>query len=415
MLELQKMVRQIKDFQDSGSPITLLAVCPNSDAVLEAAIKVAARTATPMLFATTLNQVDRDGGYTGWTPKTYITRMRELGERYRCSSPLYPCLDHGGPWLRDAHAKANLTLNEAMDEVKESLSSCLEAGYSLLHIDPTVDRMLAKGATLNIRVVVERTVELIEHVEAERQRLGCPPVAYEVGTEEVAGGLANLESFKRFVDLLSRALAERDLIEVWPTFIVGKVGTDLHTPFFDPKTAMKLRKIAASYGSLIKGHYTDWVDNPEEYPQSGMGGANVGPEFTAVEVDSLRTLCAYETALTKSQGITPSHFYEVLADAVVDSGRWEKWLQPREPEGFEELAEERRRWLVTTGARYVWTETSVVEARARLYENLRPIMSDPHGWVVERVANSIEKYVQAFNLFGSTSLFGLAVRGRRMS
>ena len=27
-------------------------------------------------------------------------------------------------------------------------------------------------------------------------------------------------------------------------------------------------------------HYTDYVENPEEYPLSGMGAANVGPEFT---------------------------------------------------------------------------------------------------------------------------------------
>ena len=69
--------------------ITLLAVCPNSGAVLEAAIKAAAASHMPMLFAATLNQVDRDGGYTGWTPKAFVTRMKELAGKYRCSSPLY--------------------------------------------------------------------------------------------------------------------------------------------------------------------------------------------------------------------------------------------------------------------------------------------------------------------------------------
>ena len=92
-----QLVRRVKDLQDGGTPVTLLAVCPNSDAVLEAAVKVAARTGTPMLFATTLNQVDRDGGYTGWTPEAYVARMRELADKHGCASPLYPCLDHGGP------------------------------------------------------------------------------------------------------------------------------------------------------------------------------------------------------------------------------------------------------------------------------------------------------------------------------
>jgi D-tagatose-1,6-bisphosphate aldolase subunit GatZ/KbaZ len=404
---IKELDRRVKDLQDKGMPLTLLAVCPNSDAVLEAAVKIAARTATPMLFATTLNQVDRDGGYTGWTPQEYVKRMKELAEQYDCKSPLYPCLDHGGPWLKDAHAQANLNLEEAMKEVKLSITACLEVGYDLLHLDPTVDRTLAKDEPLDIRVVVERTVELMEHAEAERKRFGIPPVAYEVGTEEVAGGLANVENFERFVELLSRALEERNLRHAWPSFIVGKVGTDLHTALFDPEVAAKLREVVAPYGSLVKGHYTDWVENPEEYPASGMGGANVGPEFTAVEAEALQALCNYEAALARSEPLTPSRFFEALTRAVVDSRRWRKWLQPDEPEEFDELSAERRRWLVTSGARYVWTEPPVVQARCRLYENLRPVMEDPHRWVVERVAASIEHYVSAFYLFGSTKLLGL--------
>ncbi len=415
--ELRKLVREVKDLQDQGTPLTLLAVCPNSDAVLEAAIKVAARSATPMLFAATLNQVDRDGGYTRWTPKEYVTRMQKLAQKHNCDSPLYPCLDHGGPWLKDAHAKANLGLDEAMGEVKKSLSACLEAGYDLLHIDPTVDRTLARGEPLDVGTVAERTVELIEHAESERTRLGLSTVAYEVGTEEVAGGLANFESFERFVVLLRKALAEHDLMQAWPIFIVGKVGTDLHTTLFDPEVAAKLRSIVAPYGSLIKGHYTDWVDNPEVYPRSGMGGANVGPEFTAVEAESLRTLSEYETALARSGSITPSLFYESLTAAVVESERWRKWLHPGEPEEFEKLAGQRREWLVTSGARYVWTVPAVVEARERLYDNLRPVMGDPHGWVVERIATSIENYVKAFRLFGSVELLetGEAKKAQRHS
>ena len=403
-LDLGKLVRRVKDLQDQGTPLTLLAVCPNSDAVLEAAIEVAARTATPMLFATTLNQVDRDSGYTGWTPKEYVARIQELAQQHGCDSPLYPCLDHGGPWLKDAHAKASLSLDEAMGEVKKSLSTCLDAGYDLLHIDPTVDRTLAKGELLDVGIVAKRTVELIEHAEYERMRLGLSTVAYEVGTEEVAGGLANLESFERFVWLLRQALAERNLMEAWPIFIVGKVGTDLHTTLFDPEVAATLRSLVAPYDSLIKGHYTDWVDNPEAYPRSGMGGANVGPEFTAVEAESLRVLCEYETALARNGSITPSLFCESLTVAVVESERWRKWLQPGEPEEFKKLAGRRREWLVTSGARYVWTVPSVVEARERLYENLRAYMGNPHGWVVERIATSIENYVKAFDLFGSVEL-----------
>jgi D-tagatose-1,6-bisphosphate aldolase subunit GatZ/KbaZ len=291
-----------------------------------------------------------------------------------------------------------------MDEVKRSITACLEAGYALLHLDPTVDRTLARGEPLDIRVVVERTVELLEHSEAERRRLAVPPVAYEVGTEEVAGGLADESNFRLFVELLEEALDKQKLHVAWPAFVVGKVGTDLHTTVFDPEVAGRLRSIVAPRGSLIKGHYTDWVENPQAYPQSGMGGANVGPEFTVDEAEALRTLCDYEVALARSIPVTPSRFFDVLTGAVLESGRWEKWLQPDEPEDFDQLSAERSHWLVTSGARYVWTDPRVIEARSLLYDNLTSVMIDPHGWVVERIATSIERYVRAFNLFGSAGL-----------
>lgn len=81
---LAELVRRVRALQDRGTPLTLLAVCPNSDAVLEAAVVVAARTVAPMLFAATLNQVDRDGGYTGWTPEDYVTRLRVLAGNHSC-------------------------------------------------------------------------------------------------------------------------------------------------------------------------------------------------------------------------------------------------------------------------------------------------------------------------------------------
>ncbi|MBN1286569.1 MAG: class II D-tagatose-bisphosphate aldolase, non-catalytic subunit [Anaerolineae bacterium] len=388
--------------------VTLLAVCPNSVAVLEAAVVAARRSNAPMLFAATLNQVDRDGGYTGWTQRAFVAVLAEYARKYNWDGPLYPCLDHGGQWLKDMHAIKRLDLEATTGEVKASLTAALEAGYKLLHIDPTVDKTLPPGATLSIDLVVDRTVELIVHAESERARLGLPPVDYEVGTEEVHGGLVDYANFERFLTRLRAELAARGLLHAWPCFIVAKVGTDLHTTFFDPQTAARLYATVAPLGSLIKGHYTDWVENPADYPASGMGGANVGPEFTAEEYRALADLCAKERALCHARaGVAPSDFMAALEQAVVDSGRWQKWLQPDESGcDFADLSPDRRDWLAQTGARYVWTAPAVVEARARLYDNLRPAMPDPHGYVVERVAAAIDRYLTAFNLFDSLTLLG---------
>jgi tagatose-1,6-bisphosphate aldolase non-catalytic subunit AgaZ/GatZ len=392
---------------ESSRPTTLLAVCPNSRASLEAGVLAAVRSRTPMLFAATLNQVDLDGGYTGWTPESFAAALDRLADHHRWSGPLIACLDHGGPWLKDLHRTQGWSLAATTEAVRASLLACLEAGYRLLHIDATVDMTLPPSAPAPIEQVVRRTVDLIRFSEAERQRRGLPLVDYEVGTEEVHGGLADEAVFAEFLRLLQLELTKNNLSAAWPCFIVGKVGTDLHTTFFDPAVARRLHDITAPIGSLIKGHYTDWVANPQDYPASGMGGANVGPELTTEEVRALAELEGRERTLAlRRPGMDLSGFGHVLEAAVVQSQRWMKWLWSEE-QGleFSDLAPERRTWLVETGARYVWARADVLAARNRLYENLQHSMPDPHQTVVERVAGAIERYLTAFNLTDSLPLF----------
>jgi hypothetical protein len=94
-----------------------------------------------------------------------------------------------------------------------------------------------------------------------------------------------------------------------------------------------------------------------------------------------------------------------LEQAVVESGRWQKWLLPDERHrAFADLSPQRRDWLAQTGARYVWTQPAVVAARARLYGNLAPVVGDPHTYVIDRIARAMDKYIVAFNLFDSLSL-----------
>jgi tagatose 1,6-diphosphate aldolase len=374
---------------------TLLAVCPNSEAVLRAALAAAKDADCPVLYAATLNQVDLDGGYTGWTPAAFVQTVADEAERIGLDTPILPCLDHGGPWLKDLHTLRGLNLDQTMAAVKRSLEACLDAGYALLHIDPTVDRTLPRDAPVPIERVVERTLDLLAHAEAHRQARGIAPVAYEVGTEEVHGGLADAAVFDRFLTGLDAGLRARGLAHAWPCFVVGKVGTDLHTTAFDPAVARALTERVRPYGALVKGHYSDFVRNPQAYPLAGMGGANVGPEFTEEETYAIDELAALEREIGRDSG-----FREALADAVDRSGRWRKWLLPdEEGRALDDLAPERRGWIVRTCARYVWTDPEVRDARARLTRNLRGTR-DADAYVQFRIRSAIERYIHRFNLVG---------------
>jgi D-tagatose-1,6-bisphosphate aldolase subunit GatZ/KbaZ len=408
MRDLDQIIKILISRNTQGKqPITLLAVCPNSAAVLEAAVRAAARNRSVMLFAATLNQVDYEASYTGWTPTTFVQQMNGFATKYHWFGPLYPCLDHGGPWLKDLHSLAKLSFPETMQKVKNSITACVQAGYRLLHIDPTVDRTLPSNNPLPIELVVDRTVELIAHAEVIRQAGNYEKLAYEVGTEEVHGGLVDIGRFKGFLSLLQQELIENNLTECWPCLLVAQIGTDLHTTIFKPETARQLNSILAPLGSMIKGHYTDWVENPAAYPASGMGAANVGPEFTAEEFSSLDALEKQERVVLQHTRMEPSNVGKTIEQVVIDSGRWKKWLLPDEVgKNFFELPMFRRDWLLKTGSRYIWTNERVTTARAILYKNLEGTLPDPHEYVVERITKVIEKYIEAFNLQDSIDILG---------
>jgi tagatose-1,6-bisphosphate aldolase non-catalytic subunit AgaZ/GatZ len=396
-----------RQYERTGEWMTLLAVCPNSEAVLKAAILAARDHHAPMLFAATLNQVDTDGGYTGWRQADFVQLVRTYSREIGFNGTAVCCLDHGGPWLKDKQRQENYTFEAAMAGVKGSLNACIDAGYELLHVDPTVDARLKPGEMIDIHDVAQRTLELIEHAEHHRRRMGLPRVSYEVGTEEVHGGLADMDNFRTLLDSLKAGLQEKGLHDVWPVFVVGKVGTDLHTTEFDASVARTLATAALPYGSVIKGHYSDNVSNPQAYPLSHMGGANVGPEFTEIEYEALAQL---EQQEGKVEGA--SHIGAVLERAVERSGRWKKWLLPAEAGGaFMQLAPERRAWLTRTGCRYIWTAPDVLAARQTLYQNLALRGIDGEHIVLSAIARRIANYFTAFNLEGAEEKLGAEIWG----
>jgi len=56
--------------------------------------------------------------------------------------------------------------------------------------------------------------------------------------------------------------------------------------------AKELYTVAARYGSYIKGHYSDFVENPGGISESGIGSCNIGlnlrDEYDLVYLNWLR-------------------------------------------------------------------------------------------------------------------------------
>ncbi|MBP5504740.1 MAG: class II D-tagatose-bisphosphate aldolase, non-catalytic subunit [Bacteroidales bacterium] len=393
-------------YKETGIPRTIFAACPNSPTVIRASLRAAKRNNAPIYFAATLNQVDCDGGYTGMTQEAFCRTVRFEAERINFSGPVIIAIDHGGPWLKDKQRTEKWSVEDAMNGVKKSFEAAVLAGYDLIHVDPTVDINVPKGEIIDIHLVAARTVELIDHIERFRKSKGIAPISYEVGTEEVHGGLADETTFDTFINDLKIGLVGKGLADIWPCFIVGKVGTDLDTTIFDGEVARRLTAKVRPLGSYIKGHYTDDVANPEEYPLCGMGAANVGPEFTMGEYRALCELEEVEKRLEKEGKVALlSNMRETLVAEVHDSHRWEKWLHEDElGKDLCELAPERQDWIVATCCRYIWQQPRTLAARGFLYENLTRVGIDAESVVLGRIERDMDKYFRAFNLIGLNDL-----------
>ncbi|MBO4605580.1 MAG: class II D-tagatose-bisphosphate aldolase, non-catalytic subunit [Bacteroidales bacterium] len=407
MKKTEQLLHRIDELhKETGIPRTIFAACPNSPTVIRASIQAAKRNNAPIYFAATLNQIDCDGGYTGMTQEDFVRTVRFEAERVNFTGPCIIAIDHGGPWLKDKQRVEKWSVEDAMNGVKKSFEAAVLAGYDLIHVDPTVDINVPKGEIIDIHVVAARTVELIAHTEAFRKAHGIAPISYEVGTEEVHGGLADETTFDTFISDLKKGLMVAGLEDVWPCFIVGKVGTDLDTTIFDGEVARRLTSKVRPLGSYIKGHYTDDVANPEEYPLCGMGAANVGPEFT---ISEYRALCELEEVEKKFHaegkvGVL-SHMKETLLEEVHDSHRWEKWLHEDEKgKDLHELTPERQDWIVATCCRYIWQQPRSLAARGFLYANLERLGMAPEQIVLGRIERDMDKYFRAFNLIGLNDL-----------
>ncbi|MBO6096174.1 MAG: class II D-tagatose-bisphosphate aldolase, non-catalytic subunit [Bacteroidales bacterium] len=407
MPKTEQLLHKLDELKEkTGVPRTIFAACPNSPTVIRASLRAAKRNNAPIYFAATLNQIDCDGGYTGMTQEDFVRTVRFETERVNFTGDVIIAIDHGGPWLKDKQRTEKWSVKDAMDGVKKSFEAAVLAGYDLIHVDPTVDINVPKGEIIDIHVVAARTVELIDHTERFRKEHGIAPISYEVGTEEVHGGLADETTFDTFISELKKGLMVKGLADVWPCFIVGKVGTDLDTTIFDGEVARRLTSKVRPLGSYIKGHYTDDVANPEEYPLCGMGAAIVGPEFTMSEY---RALCELEGLEKKFHaegkvGVL-SHMKEVLLQEVHDSHRWEKWLHADEQgKDLAQLTEDRQDWIIATCCRYIWQQPRTLAARGFLYANLEWLGIDAEEIVLGRIERDMDKYFRAFNLVGVNDL-----------
>ncbi|MFC1715257.1 class II D-tagatose-bisphosphate aldolase non-catalytic subunit [Candidatus Poribacteria bacterium] len=400
--------------QEKDLKATFLGIGPMSEVVIRATLELARDMEFPVMLIASRNQIDSDelgGGYVmGWNQKSFSEAVNRIAGEVGFDGLLYLCRDHGGPWQRDNERYGKLPAKEAMQAAKASYLADLEAGFNLIHVDPTKDPH--RSGAVPMEIVLARTVELMEYVEEQAEKLGLSGVSYEVGTEETAGGLISAAAFEQFIAELLQKLDERHLPH--PAFIVGQTGTlvkmDRNVGHFDPENTQRLCQIARKYGLGFKEHNADYLplDVLEIHPELGITGANVAPEFGLMETRSLLKLAAQEKKGIGGVCIEPSDLGAVIQNAALQSGRWKKWLVKEDAHLTErDIAKipEKLAEVTDVCGHYVFNQQDVRKAREKLYDSLVAlrITNSPETKVVEDVKESIKRYVDVLNLEGINS------------
>ena len=197
---------------------TLLGVGPMSVNCVDAAIELANEHEVPILLIASRRQIDAEnfgGGYVNnWTTKDFA---RYVTDRDRKNKILL-ARDHGGPWQSNKEKDANLNLKCAMESAKDSYRADLEAGFQILHIDPSVDIHNRP----DVDEVLDRIFELYEFCWSQAQKMQ-KEVIFEIGTEEQSGSTNSQEELDYTLNAVQKFCIKNKLPQ--PSFVVIQCGT----------------------------------------------------------------------------------------------------------------------------------------------------------------------------------------------
>lgn len=416
---MQKMnMREVIDkmfiLEETGFHTTLLGIGPMSRNLIVASLELAKEKDFPILFIASRNQVDAKelgGGYVcGWDQQGFKEAIAAIAKEVDFTGLYYLCRDHGGPWQRDNERNGHLPEDTAMELAKKSYVEDLINQFDLLHIDPTKDPYVI-GKSIDMEVVLRRTVNLIEYVEMERKARNLPEIGYEVGTEETNGGLTSQESYEIFIQQLTNELSRRELPT--PVFIVGQTGTltrlTENVGSFSYHSSKVLADTAKKYGVGLKEHNGDYLDDYIilDHPSLSITAMNVAPEFGYIETKAYLELIRLEEKEVENGRLEDkSNLKAVMSREAVNSGRWKKWLLGDDVHlSIEAILEEEE--LVATiceiCGHYTYEQEEVKREMAILCGNMQKLGIDGNRYVVDKIKNSIDRYVQCFNLQGLTS------------
>ncbi|WDE09315.1 class II D-tagatose-bisphosphate aldolase, non-catalytic subunit [Thalassomonas viridans] len=376
----------------SSRKCTLLGVGPMSLNCIDAAIDLAHIRNTPLFLIASRRQIDScefGGGYVNnMDTATFADYVRARDK----DKKIILARDHGGPWQQPVEVNKGLNLKEAMASAKRSYMADIDAGFEVLHIDPSID-IFAEPSTDE---VLERIFELYEFCWSYACQQGRQ-ISFEIGTEEQSSNTDTLKELDYTIDKTLKFCEKNQLPK--PKFVVAQTGTrvmeDMNVGVVSQSNLLleddnahrqsinEVIHICNKHGIMLKQHNTDYLDSQtlSQHPQLGLHAANVAPEFGVCETNALvKILEKYGLDTLRDDFLTLSH----------DSGKWQKWMLPHSQASDEKKA-------IICG-HYLFSNPQFIEIKEKASSLLHKKNIDLNNFLYSCVRGSIERYMDCFGL-----------------
>jgi tagatose-1,6-bisphosphate aldolase non-catalytic subunit AgaZ/GatZ len=366
---------------------TLLGVGPMSKNCVDATIELAEQYKTPLMLIASRRQVDSEqfgGGYVeNWSTRQFADYVRSKD----INKNIILARDHGGPWQNELEKSQNMNLKDAMQSAKDSYRADIDAGFHMLHIDPSVDI----HSQPNTDQVLERVYELYDFCWSHAQEKN-QDIIFEIGTEEQSGSNNSQEELEYTLENM-RKFCKNNKIP-FPSFVVIQAGTRVmetkNIGSFDSPIRVanelppeiqipQMINICNKHGVFMKEHNTDYLSTAslEWQPRLGIHAANIAPEFGVAETKAF-------IDILKEGG--HADLLDEFLKISYDSMKWKKWMMKDTDANDTDRA--------VIAGHYIFSSNEFIELKAQASSRIDNL----DGFLKSKVKESIFRYMNAFNL-----------------
>jgi tagatose-1,6-bisphosphate aldolase non-catalytic subunit AgaZ/GatZ len=381
------MLQQRLENYRKGKNCTLLGVGPMSKNCVDATIELAEQYKTPLMLIASRRQIDSEqfgGGYVeNWTTKQFADYVRSKDIKQN----IILARDHGGPWQNELEKSQSMNLKDAMESAKTSYRADIDAGFHMLHIDPSVDI----HSQPNTDQVLERVYELYDFCWSYAQEKN-QDIIFEIGTEEQSGSNNSQEELEYTLENMRKFCNKNKM--PFPSFVVIQAGTRVmetkNIGSFDSPIRVanelppeiqipQMINICNKHGVFMKEHNTDYLstESLRWQPRLGIHAANIAPEFGVAETK------AFVDILRKHNLID---LLDEFLKISYDSMKWKKWMLK------DTDANDIDRAIIA--GHYIFSSNKFIELKAKADSKIDNLDS----YLKSRVKESIFRYMNAFNL-----------------